>query len=75
MERFVRLLLLTGLVLSTIGALAYAIRIVLGQIMGVSWYWAGAFVAYLGPLVFAAAMYFNELRLRTAKQIGTSADA
>ena len=70
MERFVRLLLLAGLILSTIGALAYSMRIVLGQLMGVTWYWGGALVAYFGPLVFAGALYLNELRLRAARHSG-----
>lgn len=70
MERFTRILLLVGLLLSTIAALAYSVRIIVGLVFGANWFWGGAFGAYLGPIVFAGAMYLNELRLRTAKQVG-----
>jgi len=57
MERVARLILLIGLIFSGFVALIFSVRILLGQILGVSWFWGGAIGAYFGPLAFAAALF------------------
>jgi hypothetical protein len=69
-ERVIRLLLLVGLFLSIVVALAYSVRVFVALIGRTDWYWGGAVGAYAGPLLMAGAMYLNELRLRAAKQTG-----
>jgi hypothetical protein len=64
MDRWIRLLLLVGLLISSLGAIAYAIWIFLGLAVSTRWYWGGAIAAFIGPLSFATAAYLNELRVR-----------
>jgi hypothetical protein len=56
MSRAINLLLEAGLIVSALGALAYAIRIILGTVINISWYWGGAIGAFAGPVAFAAAL-------------------
>ena len=65
-DRWIRLLLLVGLLISSLGAIAYAVWIFLGLAISARWYWGRALAAFIGTLSFATAAYVNELRIRLA---------
>jgi hypothetical protein len=77
MEQIIRFSLLTGLLVSALAAIGYAVWILIGQAIPVRWYWGGAIAAFLGPVSFAAAAYLNELRVRMTSPAdsGRRADA
>jgi hypothetical protein len=75
MDRVIRILLLVGLVLSTIGAIGFSVRIILGSVLPVRWYWGGAIGAYAGPFLFAATLYLDELRRRVTSPSRETTDA
>lgn len=62
MSRIVALLLEAGLIVSAIGAILYSLRIIMGSIIDVSWYWGGAMAAFAGPVAFALALFIHEKR-------------
>lgn len=64
MDSVVRFMLLIGLIFSSVAALTASLRIILGYALGTTWFWGGALAAYAGPVVFVAALYLDELRLR-----------
>ena len=71
--RLISILLIAGLVLSSIAAIAGSVRIIIGVLLGVQWFWGGAFAAYVGPLCFAAALYLH--RAAGAGRVVKSKDA
>jgi len=58
-------MLLIGVIISSFVALVFSVRILLGQLLGVGWFWGGAIGAYFGPLAFAAALFVYD---RTGKR-------
>ena len=57
MTRLVTLLLHAALVLVSISAVTYAVRILLQQALNLgSWYWGGALAVFAGPLLIAGAL-------------------
>jgi hypothetical protein len=57
MNKAIRILLVVGIALSSLGALTASVRIILGFVLGANWFWGGIVAAYLGPLAFAASLY------------------
>ena len=66
MTRAISLVLQIGLVVSSIAAILFALRIILEQILGGSWYWGGAMAAFAGPVAFSLALYLFEHRIPAA---------
>ena len=62
MSRAITLLLQAGLFLTAIAGILFAVRIILQQTVGGSWYWGGAMAAFAGPVLFALALYLFERR-------------
>jgi hypothetical protein len=60
MSRAIVLLLQVGLMLSAIAGILFAVRIILQQTIGGSWYWGGAIAAFVGPVAFALALLLVE---------------
>ena len=65
MNRAILLSLQLGMLLSTIAAIVFAIRIVVGLTLGANWFWGGAVGAFIGPVSFAIALYLFERRPAT----------
>jgi hypothetical protein len=60
MRRAITLLLQAGLLLSTIGAILFALQIIVGLTLGSRWFWGGAVAAFLGPVAFASTLFLVE---------------
>ena len=60
MSRAIVLLLQVGLMLSAVAGILFAVRIILQQTIGGSWYWGGAIAAFVGPVAFALALFLVE---------------
>ena len=60
MSRAIVLLLQVGLMLSAVAGILFAVRIILQQTIGGSWYWGGAIAAFFGPVAFALALFLVE---------------
>lgn len=62
MSRAIALVLQIGLLLTSVAGILFAVRIILQQTIGGSWYWGGAMAAFAGPAFFALALYLYERR-------------
>ena len=62
MSQVITLVLRVGVLLSAIAGILFAVRIILEQTVGGSWYWGGALAAFSGPVFFSAALYLFERR-------------
>ena len=62
MSRLISILLRVGLVVSAVAAIIGAVRMGLGFVLNLSWYWAGLMAAFAGPVSFALAIYLFERR-------------
>ena len=58
MNKAIRLILLIGIALSSLGAITASVRVILGFALGAEWFWGGVVAAYVGPFAFAASLYF-----------------
>jgi uncharacterized oligopeptide transporter (OPT) family protein len=52
---------------AAVAGILFAIRIILQQTIGGSWYWGGAMAAFAGPVLFTIAFYLFERRDDTGK--------
>ena len=62
MSQLIALVLRVGVLVSSIAGILFAVRIILQQTMGGSWYWGGALAAFSGPVFFSLALYLFERR-------------
>ena len=62
MSRLISLILQVGLLLSAVAGILFAVRIILQQTIGGSWFWGGAMAAFAGPVFFALALQLFERR-------------
>ena len=60
MTRALTIMLQIGLAVTSVAAILFALRIILQQTIGGSWYWGGALAAFAGPVAFALALYLFE---------------
>ena len=60
MNRALTFLLQVGLALTSVAAILFAVRIIVQQTLGGSWYWGGAMAAFAGPVAFAVALRLHE---------------
>ena len=67
MSRAISLTLQIGIFLSAVAGILFAIRIILQQTIGGSWYWGGAMAAFAGPVLFTIAFHLFERRDDTGK--------
>jgi hypothetical protein len=54
--RINQVLLEAGLLLGSLAAILYLVRMIIGSILGVEWFWGGAVASLFAPLSFAAAL-------------------
>ena len=50
------MLLEVGLLLGTVAALLYVVRMIVGTVTGLEWFWGGAIASLSAPPAFAAAI-------------------
>ncbi len=62
MSRAITLILQIGLLLSAAAGILFAVRIIVQQTIGGSWFWGGAMAAFAGPAFFALALHLFERR-------------
>ena len=62
MSQLIALVLRVGVLVSSMAGILFAVRIILQQTIGGSWYWGGALAAFSGPVFFSLALYLFERR-------------
>ena len=62
MSRAISFTFQAGILLSAAAGILFAIRIIPEQTIAGSWYWGGAIAVFVGPGLFAVALYVIERR-------------
>ena len=68
MSRINVMVLEVGLLISSLAAILFALRIILQQVIGGSWFWGGAMAAFAAPVAFALALYLYDRRLPAVRK-------